>query len=73
MSESTVTMKGQTTVPQPIRDALNASAGTRLHWYLMPDGAVIVRAKNKPLLSLAGSLKVPKKARVSVREMNAWR
>ena len=37
MSESTVTIKGQTTVPQPIRDALRVQPGTKLHWTLMPD------------------------------------
>ena len=73
MSESTITIKGQTTVPQPIRDALHAQAGTKLQWNLMPDGTVIVRAKTKSILDLAGMLKAPKGKKVLIKDMNAWR
>ena len=73
MTESTVTVKGQTTVPQPIRDALHARAGTKLQWNLMPDGTVIVRAKTKSILDLAGMLKAPKGRKVSIEDMNTWR
>ena len=73
MTESTITAKGQTTVPQPIRDALHAQAGTKLQWTLMPDGTVIVRAKTKSILDLAGMLKAPKGRKVSIEDMNTWR
>ena len=73
MSVSNLTVKGQTTVPQLIRDALHAEPGTRLHWHLMPDGTVIVRAKTQSLLDLAGTLKAPKGKKVRIEEMNAWR
>jgi antitoxin PrlF len=42
----------------------------------MPDGTIIVRAKNKSILDLAGMLKAPKSLKVkkvSVDSMNAWR
>ena len=73
MSESTITIKGQTTVPQPVRDALHTAAGTKLLWHVMPDGTVMVRAKTKSILDLAGMLKAPKGKKVSVEAMNAWR
>jgi bifunctional DNA-binding transcriptional regulator/antitoxin component of YhaV-PrlF toxin-antitoxin module len=74
MTESTLTAKGQTTVPQAIRDALQAQAGSRLTWSLMPDGAVIVRAKTKSLIDLAGMLKAPAgKKKVRIEDMNPWR
>jgi len=73
MSESTITAKGQTTVPQQIRDSIGATPGTRLVWHVMPDGALIVRAKSKSVLDLAGVLKAPKGKRVTVKDMNAWR
>jgi antitoxin PrlF len=73
MSESTITIKGQTTVPQPIRDALHVQPGTKLLWNLMPDGSIIVRVKTKSILELAGMLKAPKRVKVSVKDMNAWR
>jgi antitoxin PrlF len=73
MPESTITIKGQTTVPLPIREALHAAAGTKLHWNVMPDGTIIVRAKTKSILDLAGILKAPKGKKVSIEDMNAWR
>jgi antitoxin PrlF len=73
MSESTITIKGQTTVPQSIRAALQAQSGTKLLWNLMPDGTVTVRVKNKSILDLAGMLKAPKGKKALVKDMNAWR
>ena len=73
MTESTITIKGQTTVPQQIRESLGATAGTKLLWHVMPDGAVIVRAKTRSILDLAGRLKAPKGKRVSIEDINAWR
>lgn len=73
MSESTITVKGQTTVPQPVRDSMHAEAGTKLTWSVMPDGTAIVRAKTKSILDLAGTLKAPKGKRVRVEDMSPWR
>ena len=73
MSESTITAKGQTTVPQQIREALDAGPGTRLMWYVLPDASISVRVKSKSILDLAGMLKAPKGKRVSVDKMNPWR
>jgi AbrB family looped-hinge helix DNA binding protein len=73
MAESTITAKGQTTVPLQIRESIGATPGTRLVWHVMPDGGLIVRAKTRSILELAGSLKSPKRKRIAVEDMNAWR
>lgn len=73
MAESTITAKGQTTVPADIRALVDAKPGTRLVWTAMPDGTIIVRAKTKSVLDMAGMLKAPKGMRVSVDDMNPWR
>ena len=73
MAESTITSKGQTTVPLEVRKRIGGAPGTRLVWHVMPDGGVIVRAKNRSILDLAGVLKAPKGKRVAVEDMNAWR
>jgi hypothetical protein len=39
----------------------------------MPDGTIVVRAKTKSILDMAGMLKAPKGKRVSVDGMNPWR
>ena len=73
MSESTITAKGQTTVPRQVRELIGAGPGTRLVWHVMPGGGLIVRPKTHSVLDLAGSLKSPKQAPVPVEDMNPWR
>ncbi len=73
MSESTITAKGQTTVPAPVREKIGATPGTRLVWHVMPDGSILVRPKGASILDLAGSLKAPRGKRVPIDAMNAWR
>lgn len=73
MAESTITTKGQTTVPADIRALVDAKAGTRLVWSVMPDGTIIVRAKSKSILDMAGMLDTPKGKRVRIEDMNPWR
>jgi len=73
MAESTITAKGQTTVPADIRAQIQAEPGTRLVWSVLPDGTIIVRAKNKSILDMSGLIKAPKDKHVSVEDMNPWR
>jgi antitoxin PrlF len=73
MAESTITAKGQTTVPAQVRAQMGVAPGARLVWHVMRDGSVFVRAKSKSLLDLAGTLKAPKGKHVSLKDMNAWR
>ena len=55
--ESTLTSKGQTTIPKGIRDKLAMKPGDRLTFTLVPDGTVLMRVKNKSVLGLAGMLR----------------
>ncbi len=73
MAESTITAKGQTTVPADVRARVQAKPGTRLVWTVTPDGTIVVRAKTKSILDMAGMLKAPKGKRVAVEDMNPWR
>ena len=73
MAESTITAKGQTTVPADVRARIQATPGTRLVWSVTPDGTVIVRAQTGSILDMAGMLKTPKGRKVSVEDMNPWR
>jgi antitoxin PrlF len=73
MAESTITAKGQTTVPADVRTLVDAKPGTKLVWSVTPDGTIIVRAKTKSILAMAGMLKAPKGKRVALDDMNAWR
>lgn len=56
MLESTITDKGQTTVPRQVREALGLKARKRIQWNILADGTVTVRPEPSPL-DLFGSLK----------------
>lgn len=51
-----MTDKGQTTVPQEIREALGVAPRQRLVWESRPDGSAVVRPLPS-VMELAGSLK----------------
>jgi antitoxin PrlF len=73
MTESTITAKGQTTVPAAVRALVRVKPGTRLTWSVAPDGTILVRAKTKSILDMAGAVKAPKGKRVKLDAMNPWR
>ena len=73
MFESTVTAKGRTTVPAEIRKIANLNTGSRLAWHVLSDGTILVRAKSRSIMDLAGSLEAPAGRHVPVEQMNAWK
>jgi bifunctional DNA-binding transcriptional regulator/antitoxin component of YhaV-PrlF toxin-antitoxin module len=74
MPQSKLTADGRTTVPAAVRAQLDMKAGTRLTWTVMPaDGTIIVRAKTRSILDVAGILVPPAGVvHVTIEEMNAW-
>lgn len=72
MASSTLTDKGQTTVPQKIRDALKIRPRQRLTWSLRNDGTAVVRPQPSAI-ELFGSLKSSKEfpGRAAEREAAA--
>lgn len=57
---SSVTSKGQVTVPLEIREKLALEAGTRLRWLLRDDGVVeVTREDERSLDEVAGMLRRP--------------
>ena len=53
-TEATLTSKGRTTIPKGIREGLRMKTGDRMTFTLLPDGTVLMRVKNKSVMSLAG-------------------
>lgn len=69
-TESTLTTKGQTTVPKAIRESLRLKPGDRITFTPMPDGTVLMRVKNKSVMSLAGSLRRRGRKALSLEELS---
>jgi AbrB family looped-hinge helix DNA binding protein len=55
--DSTLTTKGQTTIPKDIRDSLGMKPGDRMTFTMLPDGTVLMRVKNKSVMNVAGRLR----------------
>lgn len=69
MSPSTLTSKGQTTIPKDIRKRLSLQPGDRLEFVIDEDGRVLVLPVSIDASELAGMLKPPARP-VSMAEMN---
>ncbi len=69
-AESTLTSKGQTTIPKSIRNALALKPGDRLTFTLLADRSVLLRVQNRSVLSLSGMLRPPRGRRVGVRKLS---
>lgn len=70
IAESTVTSKGQITIPKEIRDRLRLRAGDRVEFPVDRQGQVIMRPRNRDFHSLKGMIRSRRKTAVSIEEMN---
>ena len=66
--ESAITVKGQATIPKPIRDHLRLRPGDRVKFFVHPDGTVVLLPK-LPASALRGILKSKRRRPVSTAEM----
>lgn len=69
MFESTMTSKGQTTVPKEIRQQLNLRPGDKVFWHLEA-GRIVLRAKTRSINDMAGMLHRPGQRPVTLEEMD---
>ena len=69
MSESSVTIKGQTTLPKAVRQALDLSPGDRLLYVILDDGQVRLM-RRVPVVGLAGLLRRPGQPALTVEDMD---
>lgn len=71
MAQSTVTSKGQITIPKVVRELLQLEPGDRVYFDVRDDGSVLLMACNEPVENLFGLLKARAGKRpLSVEEMN---
>ena len=70
MEDSTLTSKGQVTVPKRIRDGLGVKPGDRITFTVMPGGVVLMRAKTGSIKDLAGILYEEEREPVPVEKLS---
>lgn len=70
---TTMTTKGQVTVPREIRDRLGLKSGDKMAFTMLSDGTVVMRPKTRRLADLAGSLTRPGQPTVAVEDMNPFK
>jgi len=66
--QSAITVKGQATIPKPIRDHLGLKAGDRVKFFIHSDGSVVL-LPSRPISALRGILKKPRRKPVTIDEM----
>jgi antitoxin PrlF len=70
---TTMTTKGQVTVPREIRDRLGLKSGDKMVFTMLSDGTVVMRPKTRRLADLAGSLTRPGQPKVATEDMNPFK
>jgi antitoxin PrlF len=70
MATSTLTSKGQTTIPKTIRDHLKLRPGQRIDYVVEEGGKVVLRPATYDLGDLAGLLHRPGQKTLTVEDMN---
>jgi len=68
MAEAVITSKGQITIPAEIRRKMNLVPQDKVVFTLLPNGTTVMRAKNRSVTSLAGTIKSRKK-KIAIKDM----
>ncbi len=66
---TTISSKGQVTVPRDIRERLGLQAGDKVAWSMLSNGTVVLRPRTRRLVDLVGTLTQSGQPGVSVDEM----
>jgi antitoxin PrlF len=70
MPTSTLTSKGQITIPKQVREQLHLKTGSRLEFVVDSSGRVIIQPLNSDFRALRGMIRSKRKRPASVAEMN---
>ena len=67
---TTISSKGQVTVPRDVRERLGLQAEDKIAWSTLSNGTMVLRPKTRRLADLVGVLTQPGQPGVSVDEMS---
>ena len=66
---TTLTSKGQVTIPRDIRERLGLKSGDKLAFNLLSDGTVVMRQRGRTVADLGGMLHQPGRPALPVEKM----
>jgi AbrB family looped-hinge helix DNA binding protein len=70
MPASTLTSKGQITIPREVRERLHLKAGSRVDFIVEPSGQVVLKSLDRNFRSIRGIVSSRRKRPISIKEMN---
>jgi antitoxin PrlF len=70
MPQSTLTSKGQITIPKTVREALKLDIGGKIEFIILQDGDVLLHPITKAVDDVFGRLYQQRRASVSISEMD---
>lgn len=70
MATSTLTSKGQITIPKEVRDHLKLRTGHRLEFRIDSNGRVVMQPRSRDVRELKGIIRAPRRKPVTIEEMN---
>jgi AbrB family looped-hinge helix DNA binding protein len=70
MPTSTLTSKGQITLPKEVRDQLHLKTGSKVEFITDPSGQIVLKPRIGDFESLRGIVKSKRKRPASIEEMN---
>jgi len=70
MPTSTLTSKGQITIPREVRERLHLKTGSRVDFIVTPSGQVVLNPLDRNFRSIRGIVRSGRKRPVSIKEMN---
>lgn len=71
MQKTTLTSKGQITIPKPIRESLHLHSGDKVEFILTQKNEVLLRPVTKKAKDLFGILHKPGRKSATVEQMDA--
>ena len=71
MPRTTVTSKGQVTIPLEIREKAKITAGSQLDFQMQDEDTIIIHLVSHDVCKLKGIVKTKRKKPVSLKEMKA--
>jgi antitoxin PrlF len=71
MPTSTMTSKGQITLPKEVREHFHLKAGDQIEFKIVPSGSVELRPLSGSIMSLFGILHRPGRRPATIEEMDA--